>query len=184
METWAGGNPAWNVGVDYARILANSADRAEVEALYARAGLSLTDDLATLNRAPRISANPAAVAYVIRNLTFTGRPDTPLLTIHTTGDALVPVQVERAYADAVHKSGRDRLLRQAFVHRAGHCQFTTGEMLAAFEAIEHRATTGQWPDTGPAALNAEATRLDPNATPAYLNYRPVPYPRPFDLAHH
>jgi pimeloyl-ACP methyl ester carboxylesterase len=183
METWAGGNPAWNVGVDYARLFANSAIRPEVEALYARAGLSLADDLATLNRAPRISADPAAVAYVIRNLTFTGRPAVPLLTIHTTGDPLVPVQAERAYADAVHTSGRDPLLRQVFVHRAGHCQFTTGEMLAAFEAIEHRATTGQWPDTGPAALNAAATRLDPNATPAYLTYRPTPYPRPFDLAH-
>ena len=93
----------------------------------------------------------------------------------------MPVQVERAYADAVHRSGRDRLLRQAFVHRAGHCTFTTGEMLAAFEAIEKRANTGQWPDTRPNALNAAAARLDPNATHAYLTYRPAPYPRPFDL---
>jgi pimeloyl-ACP methyl ester carboxylesterase len=183
MEGWAGGNPAWNVGVDYARIFARSSIRPEVEALYARAGLSLADDLATLNRAPRISANPKAVAYVSRNLTFAGLPATPLLTIHTTGDALVPVQVEHAYADAVHRSGRDVLLRQAFVHRAGHCTFTTGEMLAAFEAIEHRASTGRWPSTNPAVLNAAARRLDPNATPAYLTYRPAPYPRPFDLAH-
>jgi pimeloyl-ACP methyl ester carboxylesterase len=180
-ETWAGGNPAWNTGVDYARLLSRSADRTEVEVLYARAGLSLKDDLATLNRAPRISADPAAVRYVIQNLTFTGRPATPLLTIHTTGDPLVPVQVEHAYADAVHKSGRDRLLRQAFVHRAGHCTFTTGEMLAAFEAVEHRATTGHWPSTSPEALNTRAARLDPDATPAYLAYRPAPYPRPFDL---
>lgn len=183
METWAGGNPAWNTGVDYARIFANSSIRPEVEALYARADLSLADDLAALNRAPRISADPTAAAYVIRNLTFAGRPETPLLTIHTTGDALVPVQVERAYADAVHRSGRDAMLRQAFVHRAGHCNFTSGEMLAAFEAIEHRAIIGQWPNTGPAALNAAAVRLDPNTTPAYLNYRPAPYPRPFDLAY-
>ena len=182
METWAGGNPAWNVGVDYARVFARSVDRREVEVLYARAGLSLADDLATLNRAPRISADPAAFGYVVRNLTFTGRPATPLLTIHTTGDALVPVQVEHAYADAVHKSGRDRSLRQAFVHRAGHCTFTAGEMLAAFEAIEKRATTGHWPNTGPNALNAAATRLDPSTTPAYLTYHPAPYPRPFDLA--
>jgi pimeloyl-ACP methyl ester carboxylesterase len=181
-EGWAGGNMAWNTGVDYARMLSRSSIRTEVEVLYARAGLSLADDLATLNRAPRISADPAAVRYVIRNLTFTGRPATPLLTIHTTGDALVPVQVERAYADAVHKSGRDRLLRQAFVHRAGHCTFTTGEMLAALQAIERRANTGHWPDTGPNALNAAAARLDPNATHAYLTYRPAPYPRPFDLA--
>jgi hypothetical protein len=181
-ETWAGGNPAWNTGVDYARLLARSSVRTEVEVLYAHAGLSLAADLATLNHAPRISADPAAVRYVIRNLTFTGRPATPLLTIHTTGDALVPVQVERAYADAVHESGRDRSLRQAFVHRAGHCTFTTGEMLAAFDAIQHRASTGRWPDTSPRALNAAAQRLDPAATPAYLTYRPAPYPRPFDLA--
>ena len=181
-EGWAGGNMAWNTGVDYARMLSRSSIRTEVEVLYARAGLSLADDLATLARAPRISADPAAVRYVIRNLTFTGRPATPLLTIHTTGDALVPVQVERAYAEAVHKSGRDRLLRQGFVHRAGHCTFTTGEMLAALEAIERRANTGRWPDTGPNALNAAAARLDPDATHAYLTYRPAPYPRPFDLA--
>ncbi len=181
-EGWAGGNMAWNVGVDYARMFARSSIRPEVEALYARAGLSLADDLAALDRAPRISADPAAVRYVIRNLTFTGRPGTPLLTIHTTGDALVPVQVQRAYADAVHTSGRDRLLRQAFVRRGGHCTFTTGEMLAALEALERRVGTGHWPDTGPRALNAAAARLDPGATHAYLTYRPAPYPRPFDLA--
>jgi pimeloyl-ACP methyl ester carboxylesterase len=181
-ETWAGGNMAWNTGVDYARMFSRSAIRPEVEALYALAGLSLGDDLAALNRAPRISADPAAVAYVIRNLTFTGRPTTPLLTIHTTGDALVPVQVEHAYADAVHESGRDRLLRQAFVHRAGHCTFTTGEMLAALQVVERRTNTGQWPSTSPNTLNATAARLDPTATHAYLTYRPAPYPRPFDLA--
>jgi pimeloyl-ACP methyl ester carboxylesterase len=181
-ETWAGGNMSWNTGVDYAGMFARSAIRTEVEVLYARAGLSLAGDLAALNRAPRISADPAAVAYVIRNLTFTGRPGTPLLTIHTTGDALVPVQVQHAYADAVHDAGRDRSLRQAFVHRGGHCTFTTGEMLAALDALEERVDTGRWPDTGPAALNATATRLDPAATHAYVDYRPAPYPRPFDLA--
>lgn len=59
----------------------------------------------------------------------------------------------------------------------------TGEMLAAFEAIEKRATTGHWPSTTPNALNAAATRLDPTAGHAYLNYRPAPYPRLFELAH-
>ncbi|MBB4905028.1 prolyl oligopeptidase family serine peptidase [Actinophytocola algeriensis] len=182
METWAGGNPSWNTGVDYARVFARSANRAEVEALYDAAGLSLTDDLALLNRAPRISAAPGAVRYVARNLTFTGRPATPLLTIHTTGDALVPVQVERAYADAVHAAGRDRSLRQAFVDRAGHCTFTDGEMLAALAAVERRADSGRWPDTGPSALNAAAAGFDPEGAHAYARYRPAPYPRPFDLA--
>src|SRR5204863_499576 len=113
-ETHAGGNMSWNTGVDYGRILARSADRAEVETLYARAGLSLQTDLATLSRAPRVTADPSAVAYMIRNIAFTGRISKPMLTIHTTGDPLVPVQVEHAYADTLRDAGRDPLLRQAF----------------------------------------------------------------------
>lgn len=182
-ETWAGGNMSWNTRVDYGRMLARSSIRAEVEALYASAGLSLAEDLATLARAPRITADPHAVAYMARNLSFTGRLPIPLLTIHTTGDALVPVQVQRAYADAVRESGRHRLLRQAFVHRGGHCTFTTGEMLAALDALEHRVGGHRWPDTGPDALNRAAEELDPAADHAYLTYRPAPHPRPFDLAH-
>jgi len=181
-ETRAGGNMSWNTGVDYARMLARSSIRVEVEALYARAGLSLAADLATLNAAPRISANPDAVRYMIRFISFTGRPGVPLLTIHTTGDALVPVQVEDAYADAARESGRSRLLRQAYVHRAGHCTFTNGEMLAALRTLEQRVTRGQWRGTDPASLNALAAALDPTAAHAYATYRPAPYPRPFDLA--
>jgi hypothetical protein len=122
------------------------------------------------------------VDYLIRNIVFTGRITKPMLTIHTTGDPLVPVQVGRAYADTVDDAGRASLLRQAYVHRAGHCTFTTGEMLAALRTLERRIDTGRWPDTGPDALNRLATTIDPTATPAYVTYRPAPYPRPFDLA--
>lgn len=57
-------------------------------------------------------------------------------------------------------------------------------MLAALEALEARVAAGHWPDTGPAASNAAAARLDPTATHAYVRYRPAPYPRPFTLAAH
>jgi hypothetical protein len=124
-----------------------------------------------------------------RNISFTGRLTRPMLTIHTTGDPLVPVQVERAYADAVARSTDDpaagaqrkRLLRQAYVHRGGHCTFTTGEMLAALRTLERRIATGHWHGTGPGALNRLAARLDPAAAPAYVRYHPAPYPRPFNL---
>jgi hypothetical protein len=180
-EEHASGNMSWNTRVDYGRMLARSSVRAEVEALYRRAGLSLRGDLAALAAAPRISADPAAVGYMIRHISFGGRLTRPMLTIHTTGDPLVPVQVQHAYADAVDEANRSRLLRQAFVHRGGHCTFTTGEMLGALRALERRITTGRWPDTGPAALNRLASELDPSATPAYVDYRPAPYPRPFNL---
>jgi hypothetical protein len=194
-ETRAGGNMSWNTGVDYGRMLARSSVRAEVERLYARAGASpdvgvgggelLLADLRTLAAAPRISADPRAVAYMVRHVSFTGRLRPPMLTIHTTGDALVPVQVQRAYAGAVARAGRSALLRQAFVHRAGHCTFTDGEMLAALRAVERRVGTGRWSGTDPASLNAAAVRIDPaGPAPAYQAYRPAPYPRPFDLAGH
>ena len=162
-ETRAGGNMSWNTGVDYARMLARSSIRAEVEALYARAGLSLAADLAALAAAPRITADPAAVAYMVRNISFTGRLSRRMLTIHTTGDPLVPVQVQHAYADAVDDAGRSRLLRQAYVHRAGHCTFTTGEMLAALRTVERRVATGRWP--------APTRRAEPARRPSWTRRR-------------
>jgi hypothetical protein len=162
-------------------MLANSSIRAEVEALYDRAGLSLSDDLATLAAAPRITADPTAVGYMTRNISFDGRLIRPMLTIHTTGDPLVPVQAEHAYADAVADAHRSPLLRQAYVHRAGHCSFTTGEMLAALRTLERRITTWHWTGTDPTSLNRLASELDPTATPAYATYQPAPYPRPFNL---
>jgi pimeloyl-ACP methyl ester carboxylesterase len=180
-EEHAGGNMSWNTNVDYGRMLARSSIREEVTALYTRAGLSLRDDLAALAAAPRITANPAAVRYMVRNISFSGWLSRPMLTIHTTGDPLVPVQVEHAYADAVEDAHRARLLRQAYVHRGGHCTFSTGEMLAALRALERRIATGRWPDLSPDALNRAASELDPGTTPAYIHYRPAPYPRPFNL---
>jgi pimeloyl-ACP methyl ester carboxylesterase len=60
LEFRAGGNPSFNTGVNYERQLGHSVDHAEVEALYVAAGLSLDADLATLNSAPRIAADPAS----------------------------------------------------------------------------------------------------------------------------
>src|SRR6185503_18800426 len=119
----------------------------------------LKADLAALAAAPRISADPAAVGYMIRHISFSGRLSRPMLTIHTTGDPLVPVQVQHAYADAVDDAHRSPLLRQVFVHRGGHCTFTTGEMLAALRALESRISTGRWPDTSASALNRVASDL-------------------------
>lgn len=181
-ESRAGGNMSWNTGVDYARMLARSPHSTEVEALYASAGLSLQEDLAALAGGPRISADPAAVDYMIRNVVFTGELAKPQLDIHTTGDGLVPVQVTSAHRDAVTDAGAHRELRQAFVDRPGHCTFTPGEQLAALHTVESRIDTGSWPSTEPDAMNARAEAAQPGAEHAYLHYRPAPHPRPFDLA--
>jgi hypothetical protein len=195
LEARAGGNPSWNLGVDYARQLERSVDRAEVEALYQQAGLDLAADLRTLNRAPRIAPDLDAVGYAIRNISFNGRlGGVPVLTMHTTGDPLVVVQQERAYAQAVGAAGNAGLLRQAFVHRAGHCTFTPAERIGALQALLHRVDTGSWDDAAtPERLNPAAEVLGPTLNvlllggapvptpPAFLAYAPAPYLRPFNL---
>ena len=182
-ESRAGGNMSWNSGVDYAAMLRRSSVRQEVVELYRKAGLPLEADLGALAQAPRISADPQAVDWMSRTSAFTGKLVKPHLTVHTTGDALIPVQAESAYARAATAGGSAPLLRQAYVDNAGHCNFSTGEQVAALDALEERITSGRWPSTDPEALNARAVTVDP-ATPAhYVSYRPTPYPRPFDLAH-
>ena len=118
-----------------------------------------------------------------------------MLTLHTTGDPLVVVQQERAYAQAVRAAGDAGLLRQAFVHRAGHCSFTPAERIGALQALLHRVETGAWDDAAaPEPLNRSAAALGPalnvlllSATaqvptgPAFLAYAPAPYLRPFNL---
>jgi pimeloyl-ACP methyl ester carboxylesterase len=196
LEARAGGNPSWNTGVNYVRQLAKSADKTEVRALYREAGLSLQADLSTLNQASRITADPAAVRYLAHNISFNGRISIPVLTIHTTGDGLVIPENERAYASVVHRAGRSRLLRQVFVHRAGHCAFTPAETITAASILLHRMQTGHWRDGSlrPGAMNAAAAALGANynifysggtivpAAPAFTAYQPPLYPRPFDLS--
>ena len=187
LEARAGGNPSWNLGVDYARQLERSVDRDEVEALYGQAGLSLAEDLRALNRTPRIAPDLDAVGYAIRNLVFNGRlGGVPVLSMHTTGDPLVVAQQERAYAQTVRAAGNTGLLRQAFVHRAGHCSFTPAERIGALQALLQRVDTGSWGEaTTPEQLNAAAEALRPTLqvpTPsAFLAYTPGPYLRPFNL---
>lgn len=177
LEGRAGGNPSWNTGVDYREQLRKSVDREEVAALYAAAGLSLDADLDALAGTPRISANRGAVGYLTRNIVFNGDlSDVPVLTLHTTGDGLVLNQDEQAYASVVED--RDSL-REVFVHRAGHCTFTPGETIAAFNALVARVHTGRWAGLSPADLNAAASAFDGPVAPAYEAFKPSVFPRPF-----
>jgi pimeloyl-ACP methyl ester carboxylesterase len=187
LEARAGGNPSWNTGVNYQQQLEKSVDFAEVQGLYAAAGLSLSDDLAKLDAAPRISADPNAVTYLTHNIVFNGDlGGRPVLTIHTTGDGLVANEDEQAYRSVVQDAKDQQLLREAFVHRAGHCTFTPAETIGAVEALVHRIDTGKWA-TDTATLNAAASALGPTynvAPPSFIDFEPAPFLRPFDLAAH
>jgi hypothetical protein len=184
LEGRAGGNVSWNVGVDYRAQLERSVDRREVEALYRKAGLDLKADLARLNATPRIAPDPKAVTYLRNNITFNGQLGIPVLSLHTTGDGLVVVQNEQAYAEAAGDAHDSEYLRQVFVYRAGHCAFSSGETVTAFQSLVHRLDTGHWGSLGPASLNHATTALGPSYSvgqpPSFVSYRPAQFLRPFD----
>jgi pimeloyl-ACP methyl ester carboxylesterase len=183
LEFRAGGNPSWNTGVNYKEQFAHSINKQEVLALYAEAGLNVEDDLETLNNAARISADSNAVNYLEQNIIFNGDIRFPVLTMHTEGDGLVSNQNENAYRQTVEQAGNERLLRQVFVHRAGHCTFTPAETIAALGNLLTRLDTERWPNLGADALNAEAGALGPAfnvAPPSFFRFRPAQFERPFD----
>jgi pimeloyl-ACP methyl ester carboxylesterase len=196
MEGRAKGNPSWNNGVEYAKQLRNSVNYAEVQALYQKAGLSLDDDVQALNNAARIRAKQSSVTYLESNIIFNGEIHIPVLTLHTKGDGLVVVEDESAYKDVVDEEHGGALLRQLFVHRAGHCEFTPAETVVAFGALISRLDTGKWPGLGSATLNKAAKGLgekrnvlsvngkEVHVPPAYFKFQPAVFLRPFDAGKH
>jgi pimeloyl-ACP methyl ester carboxylesterase len=192
LEARAQGNASWNTGVDYRKQLNRSIGRDQVRALYEQAGLDLDADLKTLNETARISADPEAVHYLQRNIIFDGKIHIPVLTLHTKGDGLVVVQNESAYKKVVDEAGNEEFLRRAFVDRAGHCTFTPGETIAAVQKLINRLDTGRWHDVDAGDLNSAAAVLGPGfnifgtpqgvvpVPPAYIEFDPSRYLRPFD----
>lgn len=192
LEARAQGNASSNTGVDYGRLLRRSIDREEVRALYQQAGLDLNADLDMLNDAVRISADPQALHYLEQNIIFNGEIHVPVLSMHTKGDGLVVVQNESAYKKVVEEAGNERFLRQTFVDRAGHCSFTPAETIAAVQSLLSRLETGRWRELAADDLNRTAAALGPGfnifptpqgivpVPPAFFEFKPSPYLRPFD----
>jgi pimeloyl-ACP methyl ester carboxylesterase len=173
------GNPSWNTGIDYARLFqaADAAVRDAVQVLYAQAGLDLGNDLARVNAAPRVAADPAGVDYA-RESTFDGRLAKPLLYMTTTGDPLCPVSNSRPLETAALAAGAGDLLRMLYVQAPGHCTFTVAEIGAALATVTERIDTGRWPATSPQAMNRRGDSIDPSGT-RFLDYDPGPGYRPF-----
>lgn len=92
----------------------------------------------------------------------------------------------------MHSQGHDNLLRQIYVHRAGHCSFTPAETLTAFQTLINRINTGEWGSTDSGLLNQEAAALGPSLNifagsggivatpPAFFHFEPRAFLRPFD----
>jgi hypothetical protein len=161
IELAAGGNGGWDAGVNFAKLLSHSSYYAEVHALYRAAGLSLHSDLQTLTQGANIRASNRAIRWLEQTSVPTGHLQVPELDLHTISDQLVPVQQENYYHGLVRRARDTSLLRQDFVERQEHCNFTPAELMAGVQAVQHRVQTGSWDSVAlPSSLETAATNLN------------------------
>jgi hypothetical protein len=102
-----------------------------------------------LNRSiKRYAAVPAAREYVRQYATPTGRISDPMLTIHTTSDALVLGNDVTAYEVPAALAGTSDRFVARFVDASGHCNFTPAQTGNAFDALLDWARQGKRPAAG------------------------------------
>ena len=173
IDQASGGSATWTKDVDFGRLLARSPYAPEVSNLYRQAGLDLRRDLQTLTRDANITADPAAVRSLEQTSVPTGRLQVPELDLHTISDQLVPVQQENYYRHTVASAGRRDLLRQVFVQRQLHCNFTPAELVAGVQAVQQRVETGHWGDLADPSVLNEAAAATGLGESAFIPYEPV-----------
>jgi pimeloyl-ACP methyl ester carboxylesterase len=120
-------------------------------------GLSEQELNARVRRlAPAKDARSPAVNPVYAERT--GRLTVPLLTLHETGDAWVPLSLEQAYRRRTIAAGTDRLLVQRVLRAGGHCTFDYQIRERAFDDLVAWIERGVRPD-GDDVLAADLSRI-------------------------
>jgi alpha-beta hydrolase superfamily lysophospholipase len=113
-----GGSPYSNTGKVYSGTLNDSALNAAIA---------------------RHAAAPAAVA-AMNALQTTGRPQIPLVTLHTTGDEIVPYGHNALYASKINAFGYEGRYDHQSAPRWGHCNFTVTEVQTALTTLQSRVS--------------------------------------------
>jgi pimeloyl-ACP methyl ester carboxylesterase len=97
----------------------------------------------------------------------TGRLTVPLLTLHETGDAWVPLSLEQSYKRRTVAAGTDHLLVQRVVRAASHCGVDGDTRRQAFDDLVAWIERGIRPE-GEDVLAADLSRVGLKWTP-YLD---------------
>jgi len=93
-----------------------------------------SNDAAVNAGVARFKADPAALA-AMSEFETTGILKVPVVTLHTTGDPIVPFAQQSQYAKKVSLAGNVARLTQIPVERYGHCSFEARELLGAFSTL-------------------------------------------------
>jgi pimeloyl-ACP methyl ester carboxylesterase len=95
------------------------------------------DDAPLNDGVERFSADPAALRAVSETYQTTGDLGmAPLVTLHTTGDPVVPYWHATQCTSKIMEAGRSGLHENREVKRHGHCAFTAAEILNAFYELD------------------------------------------------
>ena len=105
----------------------------------------------------------------------TGRLTVPLLTLHETGDAWVPLSLEQSYKRRTILAGTDHLLVQRVVRAPSHCGVDGETRRQAFDDLVAWIERGVRPD-GEDVLAADLSRIGLKWTP-YLHVEDPLAPR-------
>ena len=158
VEKIAGGNVSWNTDVDYAKLLKRSGRTAMVEAMYSKAGLDLAADLAALAKAPRIKADPAAVAKEEPLGSYTGKIKGPVVNVDND-DPVDAAPYKLEYLNTLKKARTDHLFRMLWTDTAGHASIPAVDKAVGFTLLLRRLDTGKWGDTSLPAMQALAAGI-------------------------
>ena len=148
LERRAGGPVAENVGRVYTL---SDDDKAYLGGL----GVDADALLAEMNEMTNITSDRNARNYAAHYFDPSGDIRRPVLTVHTTGDALAPPNHESAYGATVGQLDNGDLLMQQFTagYRTpsgttvnGHCTFTSAQNVAGIDAMMHWLDTGNRPE--------------------------------------
>ena len=108
---------------------------------YGPAFAGLDDSILRVEAANRVRKSQGVTPAPI----IDGTPSVPVLTLHTTGDLFVPIEMEQVYAKEVRANGRGDLLVQRAVRDVGHCTFTAEEIVTAYTDLFRWVETGVRP---------------------------------------
>ncbi len=93
----------------------------------------------------RAEADPVALQAIKDFYQTTGKLSIPLITLHTTGDPIVPYFHETLYNDKVRKVGSGWEHINIPIFRYGHCNFKPAEVLFGFWVMVLKATLFRMP---------------------------------------
>jgi dienelactone hydrolase len=102
----------------------------------------------------------------------TGRLTVPLLTVHETGDAWVPLSLEQAYRRRTIAAGTEHLLVQRAVRAPSHCAFDGETREQAFDDLVAWIERGVRPE-GEDLLAADLSRIGLKWTPVLHTEDPL-----------